>query len=127
MKPILADTSVWIDFFIGAKSSEVDVLTEYLENDYVIFICPIIIQEILQGISSDNTYEEVKDYLLAMPILNDDAIEMAIMAADLYRKMCKKGVTIRKSNDCLIAQYAIKHELKILHKDRDFDLIMKGI
>lgn len=125
MKPILADTSVWIDFFTGIKSKEADTLTEYLENDHTIFICPTIIQEILQGISNDSTYEEIKDYLLALPILNDDAIEVSIMAANLYRKLRKKGVTIRKSNDCLITQFAIKHGLDILYKDRDFNLIMK--
>ena len=123
--PILIDTSVWIDFFNGVNSDNVKIFVDYLENDYPIFICPIIIQEILQGIKSEKEYGQIKDYLFALNVLNDDAIEAAFGAVKIYRKIREKGITIRKSNDCLIAYYAIKYSLKILHKDRDFDNILK--
>ena len=122
-KPIIVDTSVWINFFRGIDSREVRILTKYLENDWVIYLCPTIVQEILQGITNDNQFEEVKEYLLAFNILSDDPIEMAIEAANLYRLARKKGKTVRKSNDCLIAQYAVRYKLEVLHRDRDFDLI----
>ena len=124
--PILADTSVWINFFKGTHSKEVTILTKYIENDDPIFLCPTIVQEVLQGISNDKQFREIKKYLLAFNILNDDGLEMAISAAILYRSLRKKGVTIRKSNDCLIAQYAINHSLHVLHLDRDFDLIIEN-
>ncbi len=124
---ILIDTSVWIDFFNGDESESVKVFTDYLERDLPIFICPVIIQEILQGIRNDAEYNQVKDYLFALNVLNDDAIEVAIGAANIYRNLRKKGVTIRKSNDCLIAYYAIKYSLRILHKDRDFDNILNRV
>ncbi|MCK5208478.1 MAG: PIN domain nuclease [Cyclobacteriaceae bacterium] len=124
--PILADTSVWINFFRGIESREVAVLTNYIENDDPIYLCPTIIQEVLQGISNDKQFKEIKKYLLAFNILNDDGLEMAISAAILFRSLRKKGITIRKSNDCLIAQYAIKHSLHVLHQDRDFDLIIEN-
>ncbi|ELR69494.1 PilT protein domain protein [Fulvivirga imtechensis AK7] len=124
--PIIADTSVWIGFFKGIESEAVTVLVDYIENDKDIYLCPAIVQEVLQGIRNDKQYREIKNYLLAFNILNDDGLEMAISAANLYRALRKKGVTIRKSNDCLIAQYAIKHSLAILHKDRDFDLIINN-
>ena len=107
--PLLADTSVWINFFKGNKSKEVTILTTYIENDNPIFLCPTIVQEILHGINNDKQFREIKKYLLAFKILNDDGLEMAISAANLYRSLRKKGITIRKSNDCLIAQYAINH------------------
>jgi len=124
-EPILIDTSVWIDFFNGIDSENVKVFTDYLERDLPIYICPIIIQEILQGIKSDKQYNLVKDYLFALIVLNDDAIEAALGAVKIYRELRAKGITIRKSNDCLIAYYAMKYSLKILHKDRDFDNIFK--
>lgn len=123
--PLLVDTSVWICFFNGINNKQVDLLTEYISNDYPIYINPTIIQEVLQGIKNDLQYRTIKKSLLAFNVLNDDALEMAIVAADLYRKLRKKGITIRKSNDCLIAQYAIKYNISILHQDRDFDMIMK--
>lgn len=124
--PILADTSVWINFFKGINSKEVSILTQYIENDDPIFLCPTIVQEILQGINNDKQFREIKEYLLAFGILNDNGLEMAISAAILYRSLRKKGITIRKSNDCLIAQYAINHSLHVLHQDRDFDLIIEN-
>jgi predicted nucleic acid-binding protein len=124
--PLLADTSVWINFFKGNESKEVTILTKYIENDGPIFLCPTIVQEILRGINDDKQFREIKKYLLAFNILNDDGLEMAISAANLYRSLRKKGITIRKSNDCLIAQYAINHSLHVLHQDRDFDLIIEN-
>jgi predicted nucleic acid-binding protein len=124
-EPLLIDTSVWVDFFNGVDSDNVNVFSYYLENDFPIFICPVIIQEILQGIKSEKEYRQVKEYLFALNVLNDDAIEAALGAVKIYRKLREKGITIRKSNDCLIAYYAIKYSLKILHRDRDFDNIIK--
>ena len=64
--PLLVDTSVWIDFFNGTENDNVKIFTEYLENDFPIYTCPIIIQEILQGIKKDKEYRQVKDYLFAL-------------------------------------------------------------
>ena len=122
--PILVDTSVWIDFFKGTETVQVKILVEYLENDDSIYICPTIIREILQGITNDNQYKKIKDYLLCFGVLNDDSLESALGAVKIYRYLRKKGISIRKSNDCLIAQYAFKYSLKILHSDRDFDMIV---
>jgi predicted nucleic acid-binding protein len=88
-------------------------------------LCPIIIQEILQGIKADTEYNAIKESLLSFDILNVDALEAAIGAAELYRKLRKLGTTIRKSNDCLIAYYAIFFDVKLLHKDSDFEKIAK--
>ena len=124
-EPIIVDTSVWIDFFNGGESEQVKILVEYIQEDEPIYLCPTIIQEVLQGIRNDNKYRKVRDNILCFNILNDDSLEMALGAANIYRKLRKKGVTIRKSNDCLIAKYAYKYNLKTLHKDRDFDLIVQ--
>jgi len=123
----IVDTSVWISFFKGNESDKVQKLVHLLENEWPVYLCPTIIQEILQGITSDKQFREIREYLLAFQILDDDPLTTAIDAASLYRALRKKGITIRKSNDCLIAQYAIKHKLRILHQDRDFDLILENI
>lgn len=122
---LIVDTSVWIDFFNGNENEGVLTLVEYIENDYPIYLCPPIIQEILQGVSNDKRFNKIKDNLMCFNVLNDDALESALGAVNIFRDLRKKGYTIRKSNDCLIAYYSIKHSLTILHKDRDFDIIMK--
>ena len=43
-----------------------------------------------------------------------------VQAADIYRKLRKTGITIRKTNDCIIAATALEHHCQLLHNDRDF-------
>ena len=126
-KSVLVDTSVWIEFFNGVKSKESDLLSKYIKLSYPIFLCPVILQEILQGFRSDNDYEKCKELLLEFPFIHVNTIDMAIGAADIYRTLRKRGITIRKSNDCLIAFYALSHKIPILFKDRDFSMIHKHI
>lgn len=46
-----------------------------------------------------------------------------LAAAQLYQQCRRRGTTPRSSNDCLIAQVAIDNGLRLLHNDRDFDVI----
>ncbi len=88
-----------------------------------VYICPTIIQEILQGIKSDNQYEIVKNSLEGVRRLVLDPYVVAVDAAELYRSLRREGTTIRKSNDCLIAYYGIHFQIPGWHQDRDFDHI----
>jgi len=125
-KKILFDTSIWVDFFLGVKSDQTDLLTNYIDEDLPQYFCPTIIQEILQSISNAKQFVQIKESLLVFNILNDNPIEAAIGAASIYRHLRKKGINIGKSNDCLIALYALKKPANIIHKDRDFDLILNN-
>ena len=124
---VLFDTSVWIDFFRGIENSQVELLSQLLENNQQVYVCPVILQEVLQGIRSERQYKDVKESMLSLEMLVLDSVQAAIGAADIYRKLRKKGISIRKSNDCLIAFYAQRFSLTIIHKDRDFDKIQTGL
>lgn len=102
MERLIFDTSVWIDFFRKEGDARSQLLKNTLSSDPGPLICPIIIQEILQGIRDDIQFEVVKDSLLALPILQADQLKASIGAASIYGSMRKVGVTIRKPNDCLI-------------------------
>jgi predicted nucleic acid-binding protein len=121
---VLVDTTVWIDFFADRKEQHVVALQEMIENEEDLCLCGIILAEVLQGIRSDEDYVETKDYL-------DDLIFLPmgqatfVRAAEIYRSLRKKGVTIRKPVDCMIASIAIEHDIRLLHNDRDFDHIAK--
>ncbi len=125
-KKIIVDTSVWIQFLNGVPSKEVDYLKEAVLIGELIYLCPIIIQEVLQGIRDDKQYEVVKDYLLAFDRLEWEPVAASIAAADLYRSLRKKGITIRKSNDCLIAAFAKEFGISVLHVDRDFQVMAEA-
>jgi hypothetical protein len=121
--PLIFDTSVWVDFLRNKSNPRSDLLTKYIEGDDPVILVPTILQEVLQGIREDTQYTRIKDIFSYFTVLQTSAIQAAIGAAELYRSLRKKGVTIRKSNDCLIAFYAIEFSIPLVHADTDFDLI----
>jgi predicted nucleic acid-binding protein len=80
---------------------------------------------VLQGIGDNNLFEKIKKILLKHTMVDIDIMEAANKAIDMYRTLRKKGITIRKSIDCLIASYAIIGKMYLLHKDSDFTEIAK--
>ena len=124
-EPLIFDTSVWIDFLRNKSNPPSDLLTSYIESNDQVLLTPTILQEVLQGIREDAQYQHIKDILSYFTTLQHPPIQASIGAAELYRSLRKKGLTIRKSNDCLIAFYAIEFSIAIAHSDSDFDLISK--
>jgi predicted nucleic acid-binding protein len=124
-RPLIFDTSVWVDFLRNNRNPESDLLTSYIENNDQILLVPTILQEVLQGIRDDRQFHHIKDIFSYFTILQLPPVQAAIGAAELYRTLRKKGLTIRKNNDCMIAFYAIEFSASLVHLDSDFDLISK--
>jgi predicted nucleic acid-binding protein len=122
MVKVIIDTSVWIAFFGGKDQKIIYEVQELLNRDQVL-ICPPIYQEILQGIKYPNEFLKMKDMLSALRQIQADPFEAAEGAAQIYSVLRTKGVTIRKSYDCLIAWYAISSDSALFHLDRDFNPI----
>ena len=119
---ILVDTSVLIDFFKGVKNSSTDKFKSILIQKIPFGINSFIFQEVLQGAKSEKEYRLLRQYLETQRFYHPkDPIEFFAKAARIYFKCRKKGVTIRSTIDCIIAQTAIEHDLFLLHNDTDFD------
>src|SRR4030043_1583617 len=119
---VLVDTTVWIDFFAAKSTPEVAELERMLNEEEDICTCGIILTEVLQGIRGDEDYQRTLsrfNTFLFLP-MNHPAF---VRAADLYRSLRRRGITIRKPVDCIIASVAIEHDIALLHNDRDFDPI----
>jgi predicted nucleic acid-binding protein len=124
MNYILVDTTIWIDFFREKqRSKQADVLQKLIEEEHNICICPVIYQEILQGVRDDKVFVEIKNILQNTLIVNTPIMTVTDYAVNLYRSLRKKGITIRKPYDCLIASYAILENMYLLHNDSDFTLM----
>ena len=120
---ILVDTSAWVDFFNGFSSAARVCLRNLLETEEEVCISDYILAETLQGFRDDTEFETAKEHLLHLPILSLRTTELYISAAQLYRSCRKRGITIRNTADCLIAQTAIEHGVPLLHNDKDFNQI----
>lgn len=116
---ILVDSSVWIGYFNGDTTPETEILDRLLGEE-AIAIGDLILLEVLQGFRSDKGYNSAKKHLAELYQVEMLGINMAIKAAENYRKLRKKGVTIRKTADVIIASYCIENKMPLLFSDRDF-------
>ena len=117
---ILIDSSVWIDWLRGADTGAVRFVQQR-EGSEELALTHMVYLEVLQGIRLDRQFALTRDVLAAQTLLTPrHATETHEAAAQLYRSARKKGLTIRKSSDCLIAAIAIEHDALLVHNDRDF-------
>jgi predicted nucleic acid-binding protein len=116
---VLVDTSVWINFFKAVETKNSLFLRANVTN-IPVATCPIILQEILQGVVIEKDIKIIETRFESLIRLSNEPYQLAIEAAKLYRSLRKKGITIRKPNDCLIAIYAIHNDVSLLQDDKDF-------
>ena len=119
---ILADISVLIDFFKGSRTESGEKFRRILQQGIPFGINSLIFQEVLQGAKSEKEYRLLRQYLETQRFYHPkDPIDSFAKAARIYFKCRRKGVTIRSTIDCIIAQTAMEHDLFLLHSDNDFD------
>jgi predicted nucleic acid-binding protein len=116
---ILVDSSVWIDYFNGMETLSVQKLDQLL-GAQPICTGDLILTEVLQGFRDDRDYRIAKDLLCALPTHNMLNLDLSLKSAENYRALRKKGITVRKTIDTLIATFCIERGLILLHSDKDF-------
>jgi predicted nucleic acid-binding protein len=96
---VLVDSSVWIDYFNGKPAVECDALDALLATEPVL-IGDLILTEVLQGFRSDADYRQARALLDSLTLCQLGGREVALAAADNYRHLRTRGVTVRKTIDC---------------------------
>jgi len=119
---MLVDTSVWIDFFAARNTAQVALLESTIDQRVDLCLCGVILTEVLQGIRDDKQYMQTESVLSNLIYLPMDQSTF-LLAANIYRTIRSRGITIRNSVDCMIAAVCIEHKADLLHNDRDFDYI----
>ena len=117
---ILVDSSVWIDYFRGMKTSQTDRLDGLLGNQLVA-IGDLVLAEVLQDFGSARDFNQGKKLLTSLPIIELVGGNIAIQAAKNFRTLRSLGITVRKTIDTLIATSCIEKGLILLYSDKDFD------
>lgn len=117
---IVVDSSVWIDFFRGANTPQVERLDALL-GTAPLFVGDLILAEVLQGFSRETDFNQARRLLMSLDIITLGGADIALQAARNYRVLRTQGVTIRKTIDTIIATRCIEDDLSLLYSDRDFD------
>lgn len=117
---ILIDTSVWVEVFRARRPLDLEAMLDF---DDVVTCLPVV-QEVLQGFREEHAYRRAREAMFSLPIVESPLGEGVFSEAiDLFRTARRSGLTIRSSVDCLIAASAIRHDLELLHRGRDYAAI----
>ena len=123
---IFVDTSVWIDYFNGNDTAATDRLDTALQGEAVV-IGDLVLLEILQGFRREADYQQAKlllQHLAIYDLLGQDAVEEY---ARYFRILRKRGITIRKTADVIIAGFCIVNRIPLLFEDKDFRPFVKHL
>jgi len=116
---IFVDSSVWVDYFNGNETPKTEKLDSVLGLSPVC-IGDIVLTEVLQGFRNDHDFDIAKELLCSLIIVNVLNTSIALKSADNFRALRKKGVTVRKTIDVIIATFCIENDIPLLYSDKDF-------
>ncbi|MDQ3512729.1 MAG: PIN domain-containing protein [Chloroflexota bacterium] len=117
----LVDTSVLIGYLGGKTTEAVERFHDVIALDIPFGITAIVYLEVLQGASSQATFDALDTFLSDQVFYAPrDPITTHRDAAHLSVRCRRHGVSPRSVADCLIAAIAIEHDLVLLHDDRDY-------
>lgn len=123
---ILVDSSVWIDYFNGAITAQTEKLDSLLGRE-PLAIGDLILTEVLQGFAADRDFDQAKRLLTSLLVVELGGAQIAIQAARNFRALRRRGITVRKTIDTVIATRCIEDGYSLLHNDRDFDSFAKHL
>ena len=123
---IVVDSSVLIALFRGVHTPPADRLRQ-IERTRTPFVIPAICcQEVLQGAANEREWKLLFKYLSSQHILlAADAFAAHVEAGRIFFDCRRRGVTVRSSVDCLIAQLVLEVDGELLHDDVDFEQIRR--
>ena len=131
---ILVDSAVWIDYFRGTATPQTDQLDSLLGNE-PIATGDLILTEVLQGFISDRDFNQAKNLMTSLVVVDLAGRTTAIQAARNFRMLRSLGITMRKTIDTviatliatLIATRCIESGLPLLYSNRDFDPFVRHL
>ena len=118
LSPVLADTSVWIEFFNRPASIEATALRALIEHDRVV-LAGVVIAEIIQGVRRKKEGTLLEATFSVLPFIGDDREDWTA-AGRLLGDLRNKGVAVPVT-DAILAQLCLRHELAIFTLDNHFD------
>ncbi|HYX52682.1 MAG TPA: PIN domain nuclease [Candidatus Limnocylindrales bacterium] len=114
------DTTVWIDYLGGTANLHTSWINRELTLQRL-GLTDLILCEVLQGIRDDAAFTQVHRDLLKFQVFSTGEVDLAVASAQNYRSLRKRGITVRKTIDCLIATFCLNSGHSLLHRDQDYD------
>ena len=123
---ILVDTSALIPYLRGRETAASALLERLVSEEVEIALTPEIVQEVLQGARDEKEWRTLKRYLVGQRVLAAaDPLRSHVEAARIYYECRRRGLTVRSTIDCIVAQTALERDIPLLHDDRDYDAVQR--
>lgn len=123
---VLIDTSAWIDFLNGHTSPERRAVAELVAGDEELCTCGVVVAEVFQGLRRNKDRGDLQRLFRKLLFLEASGIAIYLRAAEIYRSLRQRGVTVHSTIDCLIAALAEENSCCLLARDRDLTLIVQS-
>jgi len=95
-----------------------------IAGDDEICTCGVVVAEVLQGLRKPQGRREIERLFRELLFLEPSGIDTYIRAANIYRLLRRRGVTVRSTIDCLVAALAEQGDCDVLSRDKDLDAIL---
>lgn len=123
---IVVDTSAWVELVRGTGSPVHRRLRAAIQQREDIAVTDVVVGEVLAGASSPRSVRDLRRLLLGFPVLPLGGLAGYERAAQLARDCRGGGGSLRRGlADCLVAAPAIEAGARVLHRDRDFDVLAR--
>ncbi len=122
---ILADTSAWIEYLRKTGSDVNHTLRGLITAGAGLGTTEPVAMEVLAGARDEDDHLRLGRLLGRAHLLPVGGFEDYEAAARIQRTCRRQETPVRNITDCLIAAVAIRNDVPILHRDRDFDLIAR--
>jgi predicted nucleic acid-binding protein len=116
---VIVDSTVWIDYLAARANPETRWLKSQPRGS--VGLTDLVLCEVLRGIRLQGEFDLVRGELEVFPVFSSGGFKLAVQTAENYRFLRARGITVRKTIDCLIATVCIENGYALLHNDRDFD------
>jgi predicted nucleic acid-binding protein len=121
---IVVDTSAWVELLRKTGSPSHLTLRGLIVAEAPLAVTEAVVFEVLAG-APDDELEQMRDRLLAFPVLPLNGLAGFELAAELYRACRGAGETLSSLVDCLVAAPAIEASATVLAADRDFEVLAR--
>jgi predicted nucleic acid-binding protein len=120
---ILVDTSAWIEFVRATGSRAHLAVRTAVEQNLELGVPDVVRMELLAGARDDSQVASLQSLLARFTHVPASSPHDHDVAASLNRSSRLAGRTVRSHIDCLVAAMAVRLDVPLIAKDKDFTML----
>jgi predicted nucleic acid-binding protein len=115
----VVDASVWIDYFTGAATPQVDVLDGLIGN-WAVTVTDSVLAEVLHGLPDEVHRRQAQEALLRFWLIEDGGFDVAVKSAVNYHTLRARDIPVRMA-ECRLATFCIDQGFALLHSSPGYE------